>query len=165
MVRRKKRGYFEELEGSPAPLVVEAQRRVSFSEVDPMGIVWHGRYAQYFEEGSAALGRSCGLSYRDFYDANVRAPIVQFHVDHHQPLMLDEEFTVVASIVWSEGARLNIEYELLKQGGTPAATGYTVQMFIDGATGEVCLVPPELIERCRARWRAGEFACLERKSL
>ena len=160
IVRRRKSSYFECIEGMPEPLVVRVKRRVSFSEADIMGIAWYGRYAVYFEEGATALGKQCGLSYKDFYEANLRAPIVQFHIDYHRPLTLDEEFTTMASLVWSEASRLNTEYEVKKQDGTIAATGYTVQMFIDSITGEVCITSPKLLERCRGRWKAGEFKCL-----
>ncbi|MEW6379958.1 MAG: acyl-CoA thioesterase [bacterium] len=159
-MHRRMKCYFERVAGAPDPLVFRLKRRVRFSEVDVMGISWHGRYPVYFEEGSAELGRRCGLSYQDFYEANIRAPIVQLHIDYHRPLYLDEEFTIVASYLWSEGARLNTEYSLIKQEGSVAASGYTVQMFIDSVSQEPYLISPDLLERFRRRWQAGEFACL-----
>ena len=56
--------------------------------------------------------------------------------------------------------RLNTEFALLKTDGHVAVAGSTVQLLTAAATGEVLLVPPPLYERCRARWKAGEFACL-----
>lgn len=161
MKRREKLKYFKRIKDAPESLDVYIKRCVSFSEVDIMGIVWYGRYPVYFEEGAAALGRRCGLSYKDFYEANLRAPIAQFHIDYYQPLTLDEEFTIKTSLIWDEAARLNTEYELIKQNGNAAARGYTVQMFVDGISREVCLVSPELLQRCRRRWKAGEFTCLK----
>jgi acyl-CoA thioester hydrolase len=75
--------------------------------------------------------------------------------------MLGEEFTITASLIWSEGARLNTEYKLIKHDNTTATTGYTVQMLTDGTTNEVCIASPELLERCRRRWKAGEFQWLQ----
>jgi acyl-CoA thioester hydrolase len=160
-VRRKKNGYFERTENTPAPLVARIDRRVHFSEADVMAIAWHGRYARFFEEASATLCRECGLSYKDLYLAKLRAPIVQLHVDYFQPLLLDEEFSITASMIWCDGARLNIEYTLIKQDSSIAATGYTVQMFLEAETGKVELVVPELLEQCRKRWKMGEFKCLK----
>jgi acyl-CoA thioester hydrolase len=160
-VRRKKAGYFQHTEGAPAPLVVRTKRRVRFNEADVMGVAWYGRYPVFFEEGFAELGRLCGLSYKEFAEANLRAPVAQFHIDYHRPLVLDEEFTVSVSLVWCEGARLNTEYTVSKEDGSIAATAYAVQMFVDAETGETCLTPPELIERCRRRWRAGELSWLK----
>ncbi len=159
--RRRKGGYFPQNAEAPAPLVVRVKRRVGFNEADVMGIAWHGRYAAFFEEASAELGRRCGLSYEDFAEAKLRAPIVQLHIDYHLPLALDEEFTVEVSGIWSEGARLNTEYAAIKNDGSIAATAYTVQMLIDAESGETCLTSPELLERCRGRWRAGELSWLQ----
>jgi acyl-CoA thioester hydrolase len=157
MGTRKKTTYFERVPGAPEPLVVNVARRVRFNEADPMGVVWHGRYPLFFEEAAEELGRRCGLSYRDFFEAGLRAPVVELHVDYFRPLFLDEEFTIKASLIWHEGSRLNTEFQLIKRDGTVASSAYMVQLFSDHLTGEARLVSPELLERCRRRWKAGEF--------
>ncbi|MDP3112798.1 MAG: acyl-CoA thioesterase [Thermodesulfovibrionales bacterium] len=157
MKLRKKKYYFERVDGAPEPVVVELKRRARFSEVDVMGVVWHGRYSLYFEEVSEEIGRRCGMSYKDFYEAGLRTPIVEFHINYYKPLYLDEEFTIRGTLLWHDGPRLNIEYQLLKQDGNCAASGYTVQLFIYSGSWEVCIVSPGLLERCRKRWKAGEF--------
>ncbi len=157
MRSRRKTTYFDRIPGAPDPIVVEVRHRVRFNEADPMAIAWHGRYPLFFEEASEELGRLCGLSYRDFFEAGLRAPIVDLHIDYHRPLFLDEEFIVRASLVWHDGARLNTEFHLLKQDGSMATSGYTVQLFTDHRTGEPCMVSPSLMERLRKRWKAGEF--------
>ncbi|OQW96448.1 MAG: hypothetical protein BWK77_04635 [Verrucomicrobia bacterium A1] len=157
MTRRRTGPFFERAPGAPAPLKAVIRRRVGFNEVDLMRIVWHGRYAVYFEDASAELRRQCGLSYKDFFDANLQAPIVQLHIEYVRPLQLDEEFEVRASMIWTEAARLNTEYEVVRSDGALAAAGFTVQLFTDPATGEACIATPPLLDRCRRRWRAGEF--------
>jgi acyl-CoA thioester hydrolase len=157
MKTRKKTTYFERIAGSPDPIVVQIRRRVRFNEADPMAIAWHGRYPLYFEEASEELGRRCGLSYRDFFEAGLRAPIVDLHIDYFQPLYLDEEFSIRASLIWHEGARLNTEFQLIKPDGSVATSGYTVQLFTDHRTGEACIISPPLIDDVRRRWKAGEF--------
>ena len=157
MTRRQKGGYFQPGEGAPVPIEICIEKRVQFSDADIMGVVWHGNYAKYFEEASGELGRKCGLSYKEFRDARIQAPIVQFHVDYHRPLMLAERIKIKAAYVWSEGARLQTEFTVLKEDGTVAATGYTVQMFIDAMSGDVLLTIPDLLERCRRRWMSGDL--------
>ena len=165
MRRRKDGKYFERIKGTPPPISLTVKRRVSMSEVDMMSIVWYGRYPLYFEDASQELCRRCGLSYQDFYAANLRAPIVQFHVDYYQPLHLDEEFTVKVSAPWSEGAKLLIEYEIRKLDGTLVTTAYTVQMFTDSHTGEALVATPKLFTKVRKRWLTGEFACIKQRPL
>jgi acyl-CoA thioester hydrolase len=134
---------------------------VAFSEVDAMGIVWHGRYATYLEDASAELRTLCGLSHQELFAARLRAPIVRFHLDYLAPLVLDDLVTVTAMLIWHEGARLNIEYAVTRPDSRVAATGYTVQLFTDAATGEPYLASPDLLEQCRRRWRNGELSHLQ----
>ncbi len=89
--RRKKGGYFPTEPGSFAPIVVRLSSRIRFSDVDPMQILWHGRYAKLFEQANEELGRVVGMSYPDFKRDKLLAPIVQLHVDYFAPCMLGED--------------------------------------------------------------------------
>ena len=160
-MRRKRAEYFKVEKNVPDPVVARVTHRISFSEVDVMAVAWHGRYPQFFELALEELCRSIGLSYKDYFDANLGAPIVQLHLDYHSPVVLDEEITIIAKLIWNEAARLNTEYTVMKEDGAIAATGYTVQMFVDIKTGEPALAAPKLLEKCLERWKKGEFKNLE----
>ena len=82
---------------------------------------------------------------------------MQFHVDYFASLHLGEEVTIVGRLVWNEGARMDIEYECRKEDGSLAAAGYSVQMFVTDQ-GEPLVMSPPLLDRCRARWRNGDFS-------
>jgi acyl-CoA thioester hydrolase len=153
---KRRHTYFKREEGAPAPLRCTVEHRALFGEVDAMAIVWHGNYARLFESASTELRRRIGLSYEDFYKAELRAPIVQLHVDYHQPLVLDEVARIQAELIWSDAARINIEYTVFKENGSVAATGYTVQLFTDRA-GQPCWIMPDLLARSQQQWKAGEF--------
>lgn len=159
MKTRRKKSYFDRVPGAPDPISVEVKRRVRFNEADPMAVMWHGRYPLLFEEASEELGRRCGMSYEEYLEAGLRAPIISLHIDYFQPLFLAEEFTIRASLIWYEGARINTEFHVYKHDGSLATSGYTIQLFTDHRTGEPCMVSPEMLERCRNRWKSGEFHC------
>jgi len=154
--RRQKGGYFPQQDGAPPPVVVRLTQRIRFSDVDPMAILWHGRYAKLFEQANEEIGRLVDMSYPDFQRDRILAPIVQLHVDYFSPCKLGELVTIIGKMVWSEGARMDIEYEIRHEAGPLAATGYTVQMFVD-ESGQPLLASPAMQERCRKRWLAGEF--------
>lgn len=156
MSPRKKEIYFKRDKDTPEPVVVDVRSRTSFSDVDVMGVVWFGKYPLYFEKCWAELARFCGLSYQDFYEARLRPPVVECHIDYHAPLFLDEEFIIRGSLIWNEGSRLNTEYQLIKSNGELAASGYTIQLLMD-LEGNVCITSPPLLETCRRRWKKGEF--------
>ena len=71
--------YFKTDEGQPAPLPIRIRQKVRFEEVDSLGIVWHGRYASYFEDARVAFGEKYGIGYMDFYANGVVAPIKLTH--------------------------------------------------------------------------------------
>ena len=154
---RRAHTYFKREEGAPAPLVAKVSKIVQFGEVDLLGIVWHGRYPGFFEEANAALGKRYGLDYESMRFGGVAAPIAQLHIDYHKPLSLSESFTVQASLIWDEGARLNMEYSLTGPDGSEVCTGYTIQTFISLETRQALWLSPQLLERCRTKWQAGEF--------
>jgi len=156
---RRKKTHFKQTPDMPPRVTARLERRVRFSESDALGIVWHGRYPIYFEEGFANLINTYGFSIKDFYGNGFNAPIVQFHIDCFYPLMLDELFTISGSLVWTEGAKIHTEYALIKTDESIAATGYTVQMFTDIKTGQALISPPAPIVELRRRWAAGEFTC------
>jgi len=159
-MRRQRQKVFKQEEGAPAPLRCTVEHRVLFGEADAMAIVWHGHYARLFEMASTELRRKTGLSYEDFFAAKLRAPIVQLHVDYHQPLVLDELARIQTDIIWSDAARLNMEYTVLKEDGSVAATGHTVQLFTD-PEGVPCWMAPELLVCTQTRWKDGAFKEIE----
>ncbi len=144
----------------PRPLVLRVTRRIRFSEVDPMQVVWHGRYAQFFEEANEELCRECGMSHHDFRQHRVLAPIVQLHIDYFAPLLLGEQAAIIAKMIWTDAARINMEYQIHRENGELATGGYTVQMFVD-PSGQPLLASPAILEACRQRWRAGELSALQ----
>ena len=48
---------------------------VRFSEVDSMGVVWHGSYALYLEDAREAFGQKYGLDYMNYFNHDCYAPI------------------------------------------------------------------------------------------
>ena len=70
-----------------ALLKVSHKIRVRFNETDPLGIVWHGYYLHYFEDGREAFGRKFGISYLDIKKHGFAAPIIKTNTDHKLPLV------------------------------------------------------------------------------
>ena len=164
MSRRKNRNhtpYVQRRPEDPSPLVHRVKRRVVFSDADPMGVLWHGRYPAFFETAAAELHRQCGLGYADFRDAAILAPIVQLKVDYLVSVYLDEEVLIEAALHWNEAARIDTEYAIIKPDGRIAAKGCTIQLFTCQKTAEMLVASPEIWTSCRRRWSAGEFAFLQ----
>lgn len=151
------RAYFPSQEGAPAPLRTVIARQVRFEEVDPLAIVWHGRYPSYFEDARVALGEKYGIGYLDCYGHGILTPIKKMHVDYCRPLRFQEKFTIEGIMHWSEAARINCEFIIRNAEGELTTTGYSVQMMIDG-NETIQLIPPPFYREFLDRWQGGEFA-------
>lgn len=143
-------------DGAPPPLVFSVARVARFDEVDPLGVVWHGRYASYFEDARVALGNHYGFGYQDMLKAGVVAPIKQMHMDFEAPLRFEQQCRITARLFWNDAARLDFEYTIHAADGALLTRGYTVQLFLTAA-GELCLGKPDCYEAFCARWKAGKL--------
>lgn len=147
--------YFN-IQAGPPPLTVTCQRAVRLEEVDVLGIVWHGRYAGYLEDGREEMGRRFGLSYIEFKEAGAVLPIRTIHMDYLLPLCYLENFVIETTLHWNEAARLNMEYKIFNAKGQMATRGYSVQMMVD-LSGGLLLEAPAFYRDFQDRWRLGEF--------
>ncbi|MEW5773276.1 MAG: acyl-CoA thioesterase [Thermodesulfobacteriota bacterium] len=143
--------------GGPAPLTLTVERRVRFEEADPLAIVWHGRYASYFEDAREALGSAHGVGYLDFYRRRIATPIRVMHADYLSPLRYPARFTVQALLHYTEAARMNYEFVIRDEAGNVATTGYTVQVFVDESQNLLVTCPDFYLDFLR-RWREGELS-------
>lgn len=156
MSRRSDTPYFSSVPDAPRPLTARIGRRVRFEEMDPLGIVWHGRYPSYLEDGRAAFGEKYGLSYMTMHNEGFHAPIVRMHIDYHSPLTFHEGFMIEAALHWTEAVRFNFQYAIVAGGGRVVATGYTVQL-VTGLNKEVLLTRNGFLEEFCAKWKDGRF--------
>ncbi len=138
----------------PEPLRMTVASPIRFEEVDPLGIVWHGRYASLFDDARVALGNAFGFGYLDLLDHKVLTPIRKFHADYLYPLSYPETAFVEVLLHWTEAARLDHEFIVRNAEQMIVATGYSVQMMLD-ADKRVMMIPPPFIVEIRERWRAG----------
>lgn len=86
--------------------------RVRFSESDAMGVVWHGNYHKYFEEGREYLGKQLGMTYQDIYKQGFVAPIVKLNVNYKTPIHFGEEMEVVTRFMETKAAKVVYNYEV-----------------------------------------------------
>lgn len=124
--------------------------RVRFNETDPLGIVWHGHYVTYLEDGREAFGEEFGISYKDIQNANLFAPIVKCTVDYKSPLRHGDWATIETVFVNNMAAKLQFTYKIFI-GETLIAIGETIQVFTD-FNGELFLSNPPFYEEWKRKY-------------
>lgn len=122
--------------------------RVRFTETDPLGIVWHGNYIQYFEDGREAFGREHGISYLEQKENGYTSPIVRSACEHKLPLRYGDVATIKTTFIDSPAAKLIFRYRIFDPKGRVACLGETIQVFLNDE-GELSLTQPEFF----AKWK------------
>ncbi len=120
--------------------------RVRFTETDPLGIVWHGNYIQYFEDGREAFGREHGISYLEQKAQGFTSPIVKSSCEHKLPLRYGDVATIKTTFINSPAAKMIFRYEIFDPQKRLVCTGETVQVFLD-ENGELVLTNPKFFQK------------------
>lgn len=114
--------------------ILQAEKliEVRFSEVDSMGIVWHGSYPLYLEEARETFGKKYELSYMQMFDRGFYTPLVEMSVKYKQPIRYEDTIRVVAKYKNTEAAKIVFDYEIYHaERNTLMATATTTQVFLN----------------------------------
>ncbi len=115
--------------------------RVRFNETDPLGVVWHGNYISYFEEGREDFGRKHGLSYLEVNNNGYVTPIVESNSKHRLPLRYGDIATIETTFVDVPSAKMIFKYQIFNSENQVVCEGKTVQVFVE-TEGELSLNLP-----------------------
>lgn len=116
---------------------------IRFNEADPLGIVWHGHYVQYFEDGREAFGEKYGLRYLDIFEKGYSVPVVNIQCDYKRSLRYGDRVVVETKYVDDLAAKIKFEYILTNPAtGEVVAKGSSVQVFLDKETSSLQLLTP-----------------------
>lgn len=113
-------------------LTNRAEERIKFSEVDSMGIMWHGHYIKLFEEGRELFGLKYGLDYLKVFNDGFYTPIIKTEINHHAPLIYGDTAIIEVNFIFKKAAKLVFDYKIFsKNNGKLVTTGQTIQVFLD----------------------------------
>lgn len=120
---------------------------VRFNEADPLGIVWHGHYVRYFEDGREAFGQAFGLSYLDIYKQGFSVPVVKIDLDYKKSLKYGDRLIIETEFVPCLAAKLQFVYRLYNAATRElVAKGSTTQVFLDHPGNNLQLINPPFFE-------------------
>jgi acyl-CoA thioester hydrolase len=135
----------------PYNLYAEEEITVEFYDLDPLRIVWHGNYLNYFEVGRRALLEKIGYSYREMEDSGYAFPVIEISVKYLSSLRFRDRARIKAILMEYEN-RLLIRYEIRNaQTGVLTTKGSSTQMAFDIKNNDSCFVcPPVLVKKVEA---------------
>ena len=127
---------------------IEILHKVPFYDLDPMQIVWHGNYFNYFENARVALFAHLGVDLFEFFArTQCLFPITKTSTKHIYPLRYGDEFICKASVVEGK-TKIVVDFEIrMKNGGRLCTRGRTEQIAVKAPEMEMMFsVPDEIRE-------------------
>jgi acyl-CoA thioester hydrolase len=129
----------------PYNLYAEEEITVEFYDLDPLRIVWHGNYLNYFEIGRRALLEKIGYSYTEMEDSGYAFPVIEVSVKYLSSLRFRDRARIKAILMEYEN-RLLIRYEIRNaQTGVLTTKGSSTQMAFDIKNNDSCFVCPSVL--------------------
>jgi acyl-CoA thioester hydrolase len=126
----------------------EIGRRVAFYELDPMQIVWHGNYYNFYEDARRALFALHGIDLNEFFQrTHLLFPIIRTSSKHIYPLRYNDEFICKATLAEAR-MKIVVDFEIrLKEGGKICTRARTEQATVKAPGMEIIFEIPEEIRR------------------
>ena len=131
-------------------LVHNSNFAVRFNETDPLGIVWHGNYITYFEDGREAFGRHFGISYLDIQKSGFVTPIIKSVCEHKFPLKYGDKCRIETTFEDTLAAKMIFKFKIFNQDEKLVCIGETIQVFLDNE-GDLMLTLPPFFEEWKKK--------------
>lgn len=126
---------------------------IRFSEVDSMGVVWHGHYAVYFEDAREEFGKKYDLGYLFMYGKGYFEPLVELTFKYKKPLVYGMKPEITITYCPTEAAKIVFDYEIRDTStGEVYVTGHSVQVFMDKTNYQMALYSPDFYEEWKRKW-------------
>ncbi|RAJ02614.1 acyl-CoA thioester hydrolase [Chitinophaga skermanii] len=126
---------------------------IRFNEADPLGIVWHGNYIRYFEDGREAFGKKYGIKYLDIFGHDFTAPVVHVDCNYKRSVRYGDSIIVETRFIDTPAAKLKFEYTIYNAATQEVvATGSSVQVFLDKETATLQLINPPFFAEWKQKW-------------
>ena len=116
--------------------------RVRYRECDPMSVVYHTHYLDYFEAARTEALRTLGIRYRDLEANGVIMPVVNVSVDYHSPARYDDLLHIDAIFPEMPSVRVPIAYAVRRADAEATlVTGHTDLCFMDAERRRPIRIP------------------------
>jgi acyl-CoA thioester hydrolase len=120
---------------------------VPFHDIDPLGVVWHGHYAKYFEIARCALLDTIGYSYQEMADSGFAWPVIDFQLRFINAVRFNQVIRVHAQMLEWE-YRMKIAYHISDAAsGSRLTRGHTTQVAVTLDRNELQLISPPVLAR------------------
>lgn len=120
----------------------EYELRVSFEDLDPMGVVWHGNYLRYMEQARCDLLSKINYTYMDMKSDGFAYPVAKLTTKYIKPAKFMDNLIVRLEVISLEPS-LDIKYKIFnKDSGEKIFEASTMQIRYDIKENQSVYTPP-----------------------
>src|SRR5690349_17824086 len=111
----------------------ELTYRITYSEVDKMGVMYYAHYLVLFERGRTELLRGIGTTYREMEEKlEVILPAMEVNCKYLSPARYDDLIRIVTKVAELGGASITFDYAILNADtGKALARGSSKHPFVN----------------------------------
>ena len=122
------------------------QLRVRYHDCDPLGIVYHGHYAKFFEIGRTEAMRKHDFSYKQMEEHHVAMPVVEMNIKYFRPARYDELMDIKTIISDWPDKKMVFRGEIYNQEGKLLTSSEFTFVFVKMPSMRRCHVPDFILE-------------------
>jgi len=117
--------------------------KISFEDLDPMYIVWHGNYMRYMEQARCDLLSKLNYTYTNMKNDGYAYPIAKMEVKYIKPAFFEDVLTMQLDVI-SIKPTLDIKYKIYNnKTGEKIFEAKTMQIAVDIKTKESVYSAPK----------------------
>jgi acyl-CoA thioester hydrolase len=125
---------------------------------DHAGVMWHGAYVAWLEEGRVEALANVGLDYAELSSRGLEMPVVSLRIDYRQPLRHGDQVTLLSEVLPFKGVKLPWSCRFMDPDDRLVAVA-RVELVLVGSSGDqvskLLRRYPEDLGRAVARLQAG----------
>ncbi len=131
------------------------QKRVRYGEIDKMGYLYYGRYADYYEIGRVEMLRSIGMTYVEMEDEHgIMLPVASLQMRFVRPARYDELVTIKTTLRKMPDKFMTFHVEIFNEQNKLLNGGEVRLVFVDMKTGKTVNAPGFFTERLEPFFKA-----------
>lgn len=124
------------------------QLRIHYALTDQMGVVYHGRYAEFFEIGRTEALRDLGLTYKQIERSGIIMPVTAMQMKFLRAAKYDDVITIVTTLKeLPANHKITFYTEIFNESNELLTAGHVDLYFVKKDTMEKASMPQVIRER------------------
>jgi acyl-CoA thioester hydrolase len=112
-----------------------------------MGVVYHGKYADYLEIGRTEWLRGLGVTYKQMEEDGIILPVIHLQIDYKKSAKYDDLLTVETKLVGKPLVKIAFDYQIYNESRVLLAEAHTVLAFMDKNTSKPLKCPQYILDK------------------